>query len=228
MLDQNTDRLWYVIGAVLLGAAIILLLNGTAPQIFGQVAGGYQHLTEQTLKDIEEAGLGGNQLTPDQFQTVGATITNYDPETKTYSLDVPSSKNRNWSAGLMIVGDEVRVPYGESFVISYDLYIPEGYSDEDVFVRNDVNAQRVGTDFVSWKESSGHDNLGKRVYNGTPEARTSVQAGEWNTIWFSYENTNPSNTEAVPLFDYSVFGVYNNTDDVIPVKIRNIQGRASM
>lgn len=47
MLDQNTDRLWYVIGAVLLGAAIVLLLNGSLPQIFGQVAGTYKELTDE-------------------------------------------------------------------------------------------------------------------------------------------------------------------------------------
>ena len=29
MLDQNTDRMWYVIGAVLVGAAIVLIIHGS-------------------------------------------------------------------------------------------------------------------------------------------------------------------------------------------------------
>lgn len=47
MLDQNTDRIWYVIGAVLIGAAIILLLNGTAPNLFAQVAGTMKDHTDE-------------------------------------------------------------------------------------------------------------------------------------------------------------------------------------
>lgn len=46
MLDQNTDRMWYVIGAVIIGAAIILILNGTVPQIFASVADTFEDKTE--------------------------------------------------------------------------------------------------------------------------------------------------------------------------------------
>lgn len=53
MLDQNTDRLWYVIGSVLIGAAIILLLNGTVPDLFAQVAGTYEEKTGEATNAIE-------------------------------------------------------------------------------------------------------------------------------------------------------------------------------
>lgn len=39
MLDQNTDRMWYVIGALVVGAGIILLANKTIPEIFASVGG---------------------------------------------------------------------------------------------------------------------------------------------------------------------------------------------
>ena len=37
MLDQNTDRMWYVIGAVLIGAAIIFGMNTLMPNAFASV-----------------------------------------------------------------------------------------------------------------------------------------------------------------------------------------------
>jgi len=45
MLDQNTDRMWYVIGAVVLGAGILLLLNSTALDLFAQVTGTFGQVT---------------------------------------------------------------------------------------------------------------------------------------------------------------------------------------
>lgn len=54
MLDQNTDRLWYVIGAVLLGAAIILLLNGAVPQLFASVGETFQTKAEKATESAEE------------------------------------------------------------------------------------------------------------------------------------------------------------------------------
>lgn len=54
MLDQNTDRMWYVIGAVLLGAAILLLINGVAPDLFAQVTDTYKEKTEEATDAASE------------------------------------------------------------------------------------------------------------------------------------------------------------------------------
>lgn len=70
MLDQNTDRLWYVIGAVLIGGAIILLLNGTAPNLFAQVAGTYEELTEEAT-DATESLTDGNLFNPNAVENTG-------------------------------------------------------------------------------------------------------------------------------------------------------------
>ena len=53
MLDQNTDRMWYVIGAVLVGAAIIFIANGTLPDIFASIARTYEETTSDTIDNIE-------------------------------------------------------------------------------------------------------------------------------------------------------------------------------
>lgn len=53
MLDQNTDRMWYVIGAVIIGAAIILILNGTAPQLFASVGDAFQSKLEPVTEEVD-------------------------------------------------------------------------------------------------------------------------------------------------------------------------------
>lgn len=66
MLDQNTDRMWYVIGAVIIGAAIILILNGTMPQLFASVAETFEDKTDDVssaVSDMDMAvGSGENLL----------------------------------------------------------------------------------------------------------------------------------------------------------------------
>lgn len=46
MLDQNTDRMWYVIGAVLIGAAIIFGMNTLMPGAFASVGGMFENFIE--------------------------------------------------------------------------------------------------------------------------------------------------------------------------------------
>lgn len=54
MLDQNTDRMWYVIGAVIIGAAIILILNGTAPELFASVGETFKAKTEEVTGSVDK------------------------------------------------------------------------------------------------------------------------------------------------------------------------------
>jgi len=78
MLDQNTDRMWYVIGAVLIGAAILLLLNGTAPDLFAQVAGTYEEKTEEATASADEIG-DNLQVKYAEFGDEISTIRTWDP-----------------------------------------------------------------------------------------------------------------------------------------------------
>ena len=54
MLDQNTDRMWYVIGALVVGAGIILLANKVMPEVFANVTKTMDKLATNTTKEIEE------------------------------------------------------------------------------------------------------------------------------------------------------------------------------
>ena len=65
MLDQNTDRMWYVIGALVVGAGIILLANKTMPGVFANVMNSFSDLTEKSTHGVNQIGLGENVLDDD-------------------------------------------------------------------------------------------------------------------------------------------------------------------
>ena len=56
MLDQNTDRMWYVIGAVLIGAAIILAANSLFPGMFENITNSFSELLGNATDKIGDAG----------------------------------------------------------------------------------------------------------------------------------------------------------------------------
>ena len=53
MLDQNTDRMWYVIGAVLIGAAIIFGMNTLMPEAFASVGELFMDLSDDVSMNIQ-------------------------------------------------------------------------------------------------------------------------------------------------------------------------------
>lgn len=60
MLDQNTDRMWFVIGAVLIGAGLIAAANILFPELFATMADSFRGMltraTEGGLDDINFDG----------------------------------------------------------------------------------------------------------------------------------------------------------------------------
>ena len=56
MLDQNTDRMWYVIGAVLIGAAIIFGASTMFPSAFASVGSNVASVISTIEYNIHEAG----------------------------------------------------------------------------------------------------------------------------------------------------------------------------
>lgn len=68
MLDQNTDRMWYVIGAVIVGAGIILLANKVMPELFASVGesmtGALDKDTIQVTEDFEVIGESNQDTEP--------------------------------------------------------------------------------------------------------------------------------------------------------------------
>lgn len=54
MLDQNTDRMWFVIGALVVGAGIILLANKTMPEVFANVADAFKGVADESTKSASK------------------------------------------------------------------------------------------------------------------------------------------------------------------------------
>ena len=54
MLDQNTDRMWYVIGALVVGAGIILLANKTMPEVFANITKTFKDTTDSATSAIAD------------------------------------------------------------------------------------------------------------------------------------------------------------------------------
>lgn len=53
MLDQNTDRMWYVIGALVVGAGIILLANQFMPEVFANITKSFTGTTDDATSEVE-------------------------------------------------------------------------------------------------------------------------------------------------------------------------------
>ena len=54
MLDQNTDRMWFVIGALVVGAGIILLANKTMPEVFANITKTFKDTTDSATSAIAD------------------------------------------------------------------------------------------------------------------------------------------------------------------------------
>ena len=52
MLDQNTDRMWYVIGAVLIGAAIIFGASTLMPETLASVSDSFVHVSQKISDEL--------------------------------------------------------------------------------------------------------------------------------------------------------------------------------
>ena len=61
MLDQNTDRMWYVIGAVLIGAAIIFGMNTLMPETFASVGDMMVGVTDDISAELSFRSPNANQ-----------------------------------------------------------------------------------------------------------------------------------------------------------------------
>lgn len=80
MLDQNTDRMWYVIGALVVGAGIILLANKTIPQLFASVADTFKEKTDEVTTVMDDMELYKSNYVTDF--TAGSYYYLYSPSTK--------------------------------------------------------------------------------------------------------------------------------------------------
>ena len=71
MLDQNTDRMWYVIGALVVGAGIILLANNTMPEVFANVTESFEQPMNSGTKLLHDLAKTTNLYTGGDYRYQG-------------------------------------------------------------------------------------------------------------------------------------------------------------
>ena len=148
MLDQNTDRMWYVIGAVIVGAVLIFLMNGTFPTLFANVGTTFEEKVGQTtemtdgIRPIAQNLIDVDAMTVKKYvnhQTGGyATagggeyyaVTDYIRVTPgtTLELTVPSGKVLRGGPRFVFYGADRQYVSGEMVEngARYEIVVPQG------------------------------------------------------------------------------------------------------
>lgn len=237
MLDQNTDRMWFVIGALVVGAGIILLANKALPEAFANVTGTYKNVTDTSILEIKQAFNIDNIITAQDIEIYlspgqDAKLINFDSESETWTVEIPVQSHK-WGRGLRIKQNAVEVPYGTKVITSYDVWLDEGVNGSNYFA--DINNSYLGETYHG--HLNDNDNGDEREYgiveNGQYKVLTSgkipdaipLKGGQWTTVWYSYTNNSPENTEKKSIYDYSNLGVTNPySDKPLTFKIRNVYG----
>ncbi len=225
MLDQNTDRMWYVIGAIVIGAAIIAMGLNIFSESFDSVEENYANVISIADDSIDGIGYSQNLINPaDLIPTsiYGSELVEYNELENEWTVNIKPRGNRPpWSTGLHVKPNRLYVPYGESLTISYEVYIPDHVDINDVFVGNDVNNGFIGVS----NPTNDNDNSAKRIFNGSGSRVHGVDVGVWSRVWFSYTNDDSvKNPDGETLYDWSWFGVVNDSDEAIDIKFRKIKG----
>lgn len=223
MLDQNTDRMWFVIGALVVGAGIILLANKMLPEIFANVTGSMENLVKQTESIGRKKYLTNADVTP------LSSYKNFKYDGDTWSMTALQGTPTWDLVGLKHNADVMTIPYGYVGEIGYDVWIPEGY--EGIGTGVDINTYPAKGDYW-WINDNDYFELrtvnGKsNISNKKAGARVELVPGQWNSIVTTFENTDPENIDQVDLYSRSNIGLFRDDASVaayaeVPVKFRNV------
>lgn len=131
MLDQNTDRMWFVIGALVVGAGIILLANKALPEIFANVTKSFETVTDNAIKDAAEENIIW-EIRNGSLANIGG-YRNATVE-KTFNQTV-ESMNTNKAIRVKITGGELVVKGVAAIVPTWDQVVGRRYV-YDITVKN--------------------------------------------------------------------------------------------
>lgn len=131
MLDQNTDRMWFVIGALVVGAGIILLANKALPEIFANVTKSFETVTDNAIKDAAEENIIW-EIRNGSLANIGG-YRNAVVE-KTFNQTV-ESMNTNKAIRVKITGGELVVKGVAAIVPTWDQVVDRRYV-YDITVKN--------------------------------------------------------------------------------------------
>lgn len=157
MLDQNTDRMWFVIGALVIGAGIILLANKTMPEVFANVTKQMKNITNSATDEIDN-GMFPN---PNIAKNSSYDWQTYSGSSSKYSKTI----GENWfnleEEGLK-PGDKITFSFDYDF--GTDTYVPRlNFSPYPYETDDEREIARVGKRLTG----SGHYSYTITVPNNT-------------------------------------------------------------
>lgn len=172
----------------------------------------YDTITIVKLSDAGDIIIGGRNLISKNYVTTRNTTGSFDSATNTWNLTATAGNTDTWGCGLVITGNKVLVPYGQTYVLSFEIKVPRACT-----WNCDVN--NYAASGSSW---SGNDNdeSGKRK-----TSTKSLTPNQWVKCWVSWSNTNANNTNKVDIYDNTNFGILmaDQTSNMT-FQIRNIKG----
>ena len=163
--------------------------------------------TAQTTADSLEFG-GRNLVQQAAISAYNTTVTSYVAATNIWNLSIPNATARG---GLQLTGTTVRIPYGRTYVLSFEVFSP--YATTWGMDNNDYP--------VSGGAWAGNDN---DAAASRANSSTTITAGQWVKCWYRFANTNALNTLKVDIYDGTNFGIANNSGSTQNIQIRNVKG----
>lgn len=121
MLDQNTDRMWFVIGALVVGAGIILLVNNMVPELFSKVIESMKNVSNNATKELSQ--FKGTYITN------GSAEKSFKPHGNFYDL---TSNKHDLVGKSLLVTFEAKHGQGSNSV-ALSSYLRKSIADETIY-----------------------------------------------------------------------------------------------
>lgn len=172
----------------------------------------YDTMTVVKLNDMAEVVIGGRNLISKNDVTTNSSSGSFDSATNTWNLTATAGAGGTWGCGLVIRGENALVPYGKSYVLSFEIKVPRNCS-----WNADVN--NYAASGSSWSGNDNDEGAKRKT------SSKSLVANQWVKCWILWANTSSSNTNKVDLYDNTNFGVVmkDDTSDMT-FQIRNVKG----
>jgi len=146
----------------------------------------------------------GNILSRNWLAPNAHVSSSYDAETDTWSVTGKSGAS-SWGTGLRIIDKKMFIPSGSWVTLSFDVWTPN-----DANWAVDVNNRYVNKDTTT----NDNDEVAKRTTS--PKA---LKANTWTRVWSTWKAKDGEDD----MYDYSNFGVVNNTGVDQLYKFRRIK-----
>ena len=181
-----------------------------------------------SIKEIEELSMGlvlhykldngggkVNNIKRSAIVNRSCTSFTYDKATAEWTAVCPVNSS-TWGVGFYIGDSSIKWAYGETWVVSLEVYVPQS-----ITWNCDINNKPDLADISSYT-GNDYDITSQRKVNtnGVNNSKT-LQAG-WNKIWFS--QTASGSTYGLSNYSTNWGIVTSSLSDSITIKLRNIKG----